>query len=367
MKLRKVVTLFFLLAFAAVLPLTAHAGGSIVLGDYVWLDSNSNGLQDEDPYAGINGVQVVFFRDYDCNGVIDGADEIFDYDFTGDDASGLPGYYMVPAVGGFCFVSWVEPATVPDGLIFTTDPVLNFATTDQDYLDADFGLNDAGGYECAECDGKITQLTLLFTGADASGDGSYVEVLQGKNKTVFAGWLLPGDTFTVNGIDKKGTLGKEIKIYVDGTLNTKIHTSCSRPVGPGLVSGDFEVVEGYSLLGGRLCPLPPTPPPGEDCACDGKVTQLTLLFTGANPAYIEVLQKKSKTAFAGVVQPGETFTVNGIDKNGTLGTEIKITVDGTLNATIHTSCSRPVGPGLVSGDFEVVEGYSLRGGSLCPL
>ena len=57
------------------------------------------------------------------------------------------------------------------------------------------------------------------------------------------------------GNDKKGTLGTEIKICVDGELNTKIHTSCSKPIGPGLVSGDFKVIEGYSKEGGKLPPL----------------------------------------------------------------------------------------------------------------
>ena len=64
----------------------------------------------------------------------------------------------------------------------------------------------------------------------------------------------PGDEFTVKGNDKKGTLGKEIFIYVgeDMNLHTKIDTSCSKPIGPGLIYGDFEIIEGYSLKGGPL-------------------------------------------------------------------------------------------------------------------
>jgi hypothetical protein len=34
---------------------------------------------------------------------------------------------------------------------------------------------------------------------------------------------------------------------------------------------------------------------------------------------------------------------------------------------IHTSCSDPIGPGFVSGDFTVMSGYSRNGGLLCPL
>jgi len=106
-----------------------------------------------------------------------------------------------------------------------------------------------------------------------------------------------------------------------------------------------------------------------DCRdCKGKVTQLTLRYLGDSTATIEVEQKKDEVVvFQGTVDPGETFTFNGMDKKGVLGTEIRVHVDGDLNTKIHTSCSQPIGPGLVSGDFEVVEGYSREGGLLCPL
>jgi hypothetical protein len=42
-------------------------------------------------------------------------------------------------------------------------------------------------------------------------------------------------------------------------------------------------------------------------------------------------------------------------------------VEGVLNASIHTSCSQPIGPGLISGDFEVVSGRSKDNGLICPL
>ena len=222
--------------------------------------------------------------------------------------------------------------------------------------------------ECAECDGKVTQLTLQYNGsADAT-----IRVEQKKEGTVFEDTVAAGAQFTFNGKDNKGTLGTEISIYVDGVLNTTIHTSCSEPIGPGLVSGDFEVIEGYSRNGGLLCPLPPVGVGSfsdDECAeCKGKVTQLTLQYTGSKiPACIVVKQKKEGTVFADIIAPGATFTFNGKDRKGTLGTEISINVNGVLNTTIHTSCSQPIGPGLVSGDFKVIEGYSEDGGLLCPL
>jgi hypothetical protein len=72
---------------------------------------------------------------------------------------------------------------------------------------------------------------------------------------VFDGIVQPGESFSFVGTDKKGTLGTEISVYVEDELDTKIHTSCSRPIGPGLLAGSFYVVAGASLEGGELCPL----------------------------------------------------------------------------------------------------------------
>jgi hypothetical protein len=218
--------------------------------------------------------------------------------------------------------------------------------------------------ECLPCEGKITQLTLEYLG---DVPDALVTVEQKKEGVVFGDIVQPGETFTFNGIDKKDTLGTEISVYVDGELNTKIHTSCSQPIGPGLIKGDFLVVEGYSRINGLLCPVDVPPDTPEDCLpCDGKVTWLTLGYLGSEGATVEVTQKKEGTVFSGEVLPGGEFTVTGVDKKGTLGTEISLYVDGALNTKIHTSCSKPIGPGLVAGDFIVLDGASRNGGLLCP-
>jgi hypothetical protein len=72
---------------------------------------------------------------------------------------------------------------------------------------------------------------------------------------VYEGWVEPGETFSFSGADRRGTLGTEISVYVDGYENARIHTSCSQPIGPGLTAGDFTVVEAESRNGGRICPL----------------------------------------------------------------------------------------------------------------
>ncbi len=108
--------------------------------------------------------------------------------------------------------------------------------------------------------------------------------------------------------------------------------------------------------------------------CDGKVTELTLEYLGdQTDAWVEVVQKKDQVVvFEGLVQPGEQFGFIGTDgggdrQTGTLSTEITIWVDGVENTRMHTSCSEPIGPGLVSGDFLVIDGQSRNGGPLCSL
>lgn len=105
----------------------------------------------------------------------------------------------------------------------------------------------------------MTEPTLRYNGAT----GAFIQVYEGKDpridKRLFSGCVPSGETFSFSGIRSDGTMGAEIGLFVDGTLNTKIHTSCSQPIGPGLISGYFEVVAGRSKDGGALCPV---------CDCD---------------------------------------------------------------------------------------------------
>ena len=273
----------------------------------------------------------------------------------------------------------------------------------------------------SQCDGKVTDLTLAFYGED----GSTVEVFQGKYKdylktftetvdthgkrhhrdrhgrkhcnskkyfkegrhhkkeaiSIYSGTLNYGEEFSFSGVDKKGTLGTKIFILVNGELNAKIHTSCSKPIGPDLIVGDFTVVSGHSLNGGELasvtCMAEELPKPTEctEGNCDGKVTQLTLKNNGPTSTITVTEKHGAVIVDNAVVVTGETFEFYGSDiETGVMGTEILVTAttaDGVSTTTsIHTSCSVPVGPGAEFGVFEVIDGYSRNGGELasvvCP-
>ena len=189
-----------------------------------------------------------------------------------------------------------------------------------------------------------------------------------RTELLFAGMVNPGEDFSFIGNDRHGTMGPEIHLFIDGQLNTKIHTSCSQPIGVGMVSGAFEIMAGASRNGGALCPIDTPPDGGDDCGdCDGKMTQLTLRYNGAVAGNVEVFTKGKdpELLFAGTVNPGEEFSFVGNDKHGTMGPEIHLFIDGELNTKIHTSCSQPIFVGMISGAFEIVAGSSRNGGMLC--
>jgi len=102
-------------------------------------------------------------------------------------------------------------------------------------------------------------------------------------------------------------------------------------------------------------------------SCVGKVSALTFIYTGSSTVSVEVKQDDDETRFGPQdVDPGEEFSVVGTD-NGTFGNNVDIYVDTVETDNFHTSCSRPIGPGSISGDFTVVSGSSLTGGTLCPV
>ena len=107
-------------------------------------------------------------------------------------------------------------------------------------------------------------------------------------------------------------------------------------------------------------------PSGIECNnCEGRITSLTLRYEGETETAVKVIQQKGDNAFEQSVAPEEEFEFYGTE-DATLGTEISIYTDDMLNATIHTSCSQPIGAGMKFGDFVIVEGYSKEGGPLGP-
>lgn len=224
--------------------------------------------------------------------------------------------------------------------------------------------------ECQSCDGKITDLSFKYNGLD----NTQVKIIQNSDNTIlFQNTINKGEIINISHSEESTTMGKDISFFLNGSNSnsTILHTSCSQTIGPGFVLGDFEIVSGASLIGGMLCPV--DIPPNDCGECKGKVTELTLQYTG-DDATIRVVQSKKdgdgETIYNQVVSKNTSFKIIGTyGKPGkkTLGTNIEIFIDGVKSTDIHTSCSIPIQIGSIFGKFEVIAGSSKEGGKFCPI
>ena len=175
-------------------------------------------------------------------------------------------------------VSTVGPLAMPVGNEDNHDEVSDSHADHDGNGDSDDSDSDNANLTCG-CKGKVSQLTLKYNGTTPTNVS--VDRIDPFGTNLFPSTpILPGDVFTVNAADYgpkgfKGTLGIGISITKNGADPVEIHTSCSEPIGPGLVAGDFEVVSGTSKkLDKPLCPIVPD-------ACPANL-QVTYTYTLTN-------------------------------------------------------------------------------------
>jgi hypothetical protein len=254
------------------------------VGDQVWFDEDHDGVFDAGE-QGIQGASISLSCDAD-NGA----------DFLASARTDGNGRYLFTGVpAGECSVE-VDPGSVPDkrpGLLCPTDVDFVFGSG-ASYLDADFCFIEKEIDEpCAECKGGVTHLTLQYNGAARAR-----VVIEDDEETYFNAFVSPGESFTLNGTKDDGKFEKnDLDLIVDGDQQATMHVSCSKPIGPGSVFGDFTVVSATSKDNGNVCPVP-------DCLeCKGGATSLTFLYNGASSATI-VVEDDEERYFSGVVAPG---------------------------------------------------------------
>ena len=104
--------------------------------------------------------------------------------------------------------------------------------------------------------------------------------------------------------------------------------------------------------------------------CEGKVTELELEFDWHYAKRVKIYQKKENTCygvkiFDKVLQPGEKFTIDGANQDGSIGKYAYIYINGCYYTKIKTNCYIKIGPGYTKGVFNVISGTSSEGGELC--
>ncbi|RDE49654.1 MAG: hypothetical protein DVS81_15300, partial [Candidatus Accumulibacter meliphilus] len=338
------------------------------IGDFVWLDLNSDGVQDGGSEIGIANVALNLYLDANSNSIIDAGDSIITTQTT--DANG--NYLFTGLLAGSYIVDVVN-STVPANYQLTTnnDPKPVALAGGQDYLQADFGyapVSSISGhvYKDAGNDGLwdgtsagIAGVSLTLSGYDALGN--YIVLNATTDDDGYYGFT------GLNASDPN--LGYTVTeaqppLYFDGKEtagssggNTTVNDVISAiilPAGVASVNNNFgelppALISGYVYQDA-----------GNDGVWDGEsagITGVKLSLTGVN----DLGNAVQKNIFSGIggrydfvdLRPG-TYTLTETQPTGYL--------DGTDTAGTATPGSTPGSAGNVGTD--IISGITLVAGGV---
>ncbi|HEX6838027.1 MAG TPA: SdrD B-like domain-containing protein, partial [Polyangia bacterium] len=268
------------------------------LGDYVWFDRNGDGIQNEAPGDGVNGVTVKLFADNGDGNPDPASDALVATTVTADDVNGRPGYYLFDGLipGVHYFVQFVKPASAS---AFTT---------------ANAGGDDTIDSDARVADGVTSEVVLAPDEVNRTIDAGLISPFLTTNGPLALGdqvWL---DTNN-NGIyePQNGELGIDgvrLDLYVDANGNgvpdtneylaTTTTATTSGFTGryrfDHLTAGDYIVVVNPANFsgGGALAGLgsatgnDPAPDPDDDVNGDDNGTNLGSLVAASHPITLTV-------------------------------------------------------------------------------
>lgn len=259
------------------------------LGNYVWFDRNGDGVQNESPFDGANGVTVrLYVDDGDGNPEPGAGDALVATTVTADDVYGQPGYYLFDGLipGIRYFVQFVQPAAATG---FTSQNAGGDDTVDSDAAPAN-GATQMVILAPDEVNRTIDAGLVTATGTLSLGDQVWMEA---DNDGVFE----PQD-------GEMGVDGVRLNLYLDAngdgepTLDEYIGTTTTSTAGgfagryrfPNLAPGTYIVVvapqsfQGGGALFGKVTSTgnDPAPDPDDDANGDDNGTDVGAL-TASRP------------------------------------------------------------------------------------
>lgn len=304
------------------------------VGNYVWVDSNYNGIQDEGVGAGLNGIKVYLYKAGPSN-VVGGSDAVLtDSTLTADDFFGKPGYYsFINLTGGNYFVKF--PVT-PLGFRLTIDnqtPKTNY-NSDADPLTGyseliSINVNGAG-----------------FDRDDYSIDCGYIPCLKALNATVsdVTCYGLSNGSIIVAPVNNYGSVNY---VWNDG-VNSKDRINVSADTFSVLATDAL----GCSISSNYIVNQPAKVTVGTVIGIDSLCLDSTKLFTDTT---INGIWSVSDTTILNIDSVGNLSAVGVGSASAVYSLQVGNCSYSQSHTVVVTDCSESVNSGITGG----VESKSL--------
>ena len=206
------------------------------IGNYVWIDANKNGLQDEASNMGLNGLKVYLYGAGPNNAIGGGDDILLDSTISSNDFFGNPGYYkFVELASGKYYVNFQTNYS-----FFVQSPVVNQGSQTDGNNDAELGTGNSG------------LVTINASGAGQDKD----------NTTIDAGFYVIGSLGNYiwfddnkNGLQDEpasfGINGEKVYLYKDNgssyVLFDSTHTANDTNGNPGYYNFVIDQIGNYKV------------------------------------------------------------------------------------------------------------------------
>jgi hypothetical protein len=198
-------------------------------------------------------------------------------------------------------------------------------------------LNASIADECSACSGGVTELEFENIGL------SNEITISDDSGILYYGTLQPGETVLVKGTESSGKFKGDVEITREGEVVSKIHTSCSQPIGVGMDFGGLKVVSGRSVDGGTFCN---DCEPVVDSFSDdyGKSLEMRIANDGSTPLQISSITAQwtstadlIKIELDGTIWEGAMSSGTAVDSNWL--SDVKRSIDAGDNDVLKLSFS----------------------------